>query len=86
MLPTLKPAQTVLLNPSAYKRHKPKPGDVVLAKHPVQPDLITIKRVASLTENAAILLGDNPAESTDSRSLGPIPLTNLLGRIECTFP
>lgn len=86
MLPTLKPAQTVLLSPRAYQQSPPLPGEIVLAKHPNQAHLITIKRVSSATASGVILLGDNPAESTDSRSLGTIPLTNILGRVECTFP
>ena len=32
-----------------------------------------------------ILLGDNPTQSSDSRSLGPFPNERLIGRVVCTF-
>ena len=39
-----------------------------------------LKRVAAVTEEACTILGDRPEESTDSRTFGPVPLANVLGR------
>lgn len=36
-------------------------------------------------KNMVFLLGDNPQESIDSRSFGPLPVTNILGRIILVF-
>lgn len=50
---------------------KPKVGDVVIAKH---HSVEIIKRISQLHDNRVYLLGDNPAESTDSRQFGWLPL------------
>ncbi|MDC1141957.1 S24/S26 family peptidase [Planctomycetota bacterium] len=56
-----------------------KQGDVVLFQHPFQPAL-AIKRVAEITEDGRFdLRGDNPTESSDSRSYGPIRFDKVLG-------
>ena len=82
MWPTLSPGDEVLIAP-----HRPcRVGDVVVATHPTQADTVLIKRLTQLHErDGATLLGDNPAESTDSRTLGPIPLTHLLGPVTSRF-
>ncbi len=46
---------------------KPRAGSVVVAEH---KGLEIIKRVAEVGERGLYLLGDNPAQSTDSRSYG----------------
>lgn len=80
MLPTLQPGETVLVDPRAA----PRAGDLVLALHPHQ-DLLVIKRVSRIDPHGVELLGDNPAQSTDSRHYGPLPLERLRGRVVCTF-
>ncbi len=90
MRPTLPPGRTVLVDPSAYDCAAPKPGDVVLVEHPDprREGLLVVKRVAEVEPQAGqvVVLGDFPTASTDSRDYGPVPLTGLRGRVECTFP
>jgi nickel-type superoxide dismutase maturation protease len=86
MLPVLKPGEVVLVNPYAYRRQRPQAGDIVLARHPSQQGLKIVKRIESITpDNLVILVGDNSAESNDSRDFGPVPLVNILGQVSCLF-
>ncbi len=86
MLPLLKPGDEVLADPRVYRHTAPCPGDIVVAQHPQRTNLHIIKRVVSVTENGCcILKGDNPAESTDSRSFGPITPEQILGRVTRRF-
>lgn len=82
MEPTLQPGQTVLME---RRRRMPKPGDLVVAEHPQRPGFLVIKRVSHKVPGGWILLGDNPAQSSDSRTLGPFPDERLIGRVVCTF-
>lgn len=54
-------------------------GDVVLAVHPLRPDLQIVKRVVRPEGSGWWLEGDNPDSSDDSRSLGPV--SEILGRL-----
>ena len=52
-------------------------GDVVLFKH----GELMLKRIADIQNGQYYLLGDNPNDSIDSRSLGWIPHDKLLGKV-----
>ena len=82
MEPTLQAGQTVLME--AWRR-APQPGDLAVAEHPGRPGFLLIKRVSHQVPGGWILLGDNPTQSSDSRSLGPFPNERLIGRVVCTF-
>ena len=41
-------------------------GDVVLARTPQRPGLEVVKRIAAIDGNHLVLVGDNPARSTDA--------------------
>ena len=68
-------------------------GDVVIAKHPAQPTLNIVKRVALLEREYihshhcrvpaghAWLLSDDSALGTDSRDYGPVPLGLVHSRV-----
>jgi hypothetical protein len=47
-------------------------GDVVLARRPDRPEEETLKRIAALDGDRLELLGDNAADSWDSRRFGPV--------------
>ncbi len=82
MAPALAPGDYVVVDARAYARRAPSPGDVALARDPREPSRTIVKRVAALTpEGDAVLLGDNRAESADSRAFGPVPASGLRGRI-----
>jgi nickel-type superoxide dismutase maturation protease len=58
----------------------PRMGEIVLMRDPRDPERLIIKRVAAVSERDCTVVGDNPEESTDSRTFGPVPLANVLGR------
>lgn len=80
MSPTLKSGDKVLVHPDAPITA----GDIVLAHHPFRRSTQLIKRVCEITADGEyFLIGDNPGESTDSRTLGAFRLTNILGKVVC---
>ena len=61
-------------------RAQPRVGDIVVARHPFRTDVHVIKRLVGFDERGrARLEGDNPRESTDSRTLGHFPPELILG-------
>lgn len=60
----------------AWRFLRPRVGDVVIVRH---HRLEIIKRVDQIKEDAVYLLGDNPAESTDSRQFGWLPMRAVIG-------
>jgi len=78
MWPTLKAGDTVLVKPTLT----PVAGDIVLANHPYKSSVKIVKRVAEiLPDGALILRGDNPLESSDSRSFGSISKRDVIGKV-----
>lgn len=84
MQPTLLDGDEVLV--AGYGKRPPQQGDVVLLQHPLRSDVRVIKRIASLDRDTVFVQGDNPAESTDSRSFGGVPRSKILGRITLVLP
>ena len=78
MQPTLEPGDRVLVRRLRGKT-APVLGSVVVTWHPQRSKLRLIKRLKSVEETGLWLLGDNPAESTDSRQLGAVPTNLLIG-------
>jgi signal peptidase I len=58
---------------------EPKQGAIVLFYTP-QGDL-AVKRCAETADGTFIAHGDNSVESYDSRSYGPVPEDNIVGRV-----
>jgi len=80
MWPTLNAGDTVLVKPTMTLVE----GDIVLANHPYKSSVKIVKRVAEiLPDGALILRGDNPVESTDSRSFGSISKRDVIGKVVC---
>ena len=88
MQPTLEPGDRVLVRRLGRKGQKPAPSleSVVVTWHPQRSKLRLIKRLKSVEETGLWLLGDNPAESTDSRQLGAIPTSLLIGEVVGRLP
>ena len=80
MRPTLSPGDFVLVDTRRYTKHPIQRGDVILAKHPYQSSLL-IKRVSEVTDSGVMVEGDNPLESSDSRSFGELPHGRILGHV-----
>ena len=82
MTPALAPGDYVVVDTRAYLRRAPQPGDIALACDPREPSRVIAKRVAGPDgADGVVLLGDNPDQSTDSRTFGPLPLDALTGRV-----
>jgi len=78
MEPTLHHGEFVLVD----RAQPPVPGELALARHPDDADLLVVKRVAAITpERAWVLTSDNPAAGTDSRQWGPLAPGAVLGRV-----
>ena len=81
MLPGLKDGDELLMNPFAYANARPAEGDIVVALHPRQQDIKIVKRVSVVFDNGVWLVGDNPAESTDSSQYGIFPFKRIVGKV-----
>jgi nickel-type superoxide dismutase maturation protease len=80
MLPNLKNGDGVLINTD----EKVAVGDIVLAKHPFKKSVNILKRISEIDENGNyFLVGDNPPESTDSRTFGALSAKHILGKAVC---
>lgn len=71
------------MEPSLYdgrfvlaRKKPPRVGDVVVA---LQNGREVVKRISSVQDDHYILLGDNGAHSTDSRTLGGVDRQNIRG-------
>jgi len=74
MHPTLPHGKLVV----ALRFKKPRVGDVVVVKH---HRVEVLKRIHEIKGELMYLLGDNPAESTDSRQYGWLPLSAVVGTV-----
>ena len=82
MWPTLSPGDRVLLKPLAGRAALPERGSIVVSRHPFRPSQRLIKRLVDVDgEGSMLLLGDHPAQSTDSRQLGPMARSLLIGAV-----
>lgn len=86
MRPALRPGDWVAVDRWAYRTHPPRPSDIVVAHDPREFERLLIKRVARVHADGSLdLLGDNAAESTDSRTFGPIPSYLVEGRVVARY-
>ncbi|HVS58482.1 MAG TPA: S26 family signal peptidase [Candidatus Saccharimonadales bacterium] len=74
MEPTFKPGQLVV----ATSLTKATPGDVVVLRH---QGIEKIKRIQRVENDQVFVVGDNPAESTDSRQLGFLPRRVIVAKV-----
>jgi len=92
MAPTLLPGDCLYVDPGAYRRRSPKPGEIVVTRDPALSSRHLVKRVGFVPDGprpadgtevppgSVYLLGDAPAGSRDSREFGPVPVALLVGR------
>ena len=57
-----------------------KPNLVVLSEHPLKKDFFIIKRISSIDNDKAFLIGDNPDPnaSEDSHNFGRVDVRNII--------
>ena len=77
MHPTLEEGDRVLVVRSGRARA----GDLVVVPDPRRPDRLVVKRVMVASAAGLTVRGDNPAASTDSRAIGPVPAATVRGRV-----
>ncbi len=81
MLPNLAPGDRVLVR----KGKRFRAGDVVVVKDPRDTSRLLTKRVESLSDIEAFVLGDNSNSSTDSMHFGPVPLDLIVGTVKMRY-
>jgi signal peptidase I len=90
MAPTLQPGDHLLVRPVRRLRRR----DLVVVRDPDVSTRWVVKRVVALPGESVVVdgrtlaagegivvLGDNPAQSTDSRVYGAVPLDDVHGRV-----
>ncbi len=86
MEPAFRTGDRVLVNRLAYRRREPRAGEVVVLHDPERRGHVLLKRIADAPSAAApepsqvYVLGDNIAESRDSRSFGYVDRDAIIGR------
>jgi nickel-type superoxide dismutase maturation protease len=85
MAPTLVAGERVLVV-RLPRRWPVRPGTLVALQHPSPPGataagqrFVMVKRVAAAGPEGLDVRGDNPRESTDSRSFGLMPRSSVVG-------
>lgn len=82
MVPTLLHRDQLLVHYGAELRA----GDVAVLRHPLQQDLLIVKRLVDLGDGGWWVLGDNQdAEVVDSRAFGAVPAELVLGRVRARY-
>ncbi len=86
MVPTLEPGDWLL----AVRAGPIELGDLVVVRHPDR-DLELVKRVAGLPgerdlgPDQYLVVGDNPADSTDGRAFGPVKRSAIAGVVVARY-
>ncbi|POX55600.1 nickel-type superoxide dismutase maturation protease [Streptomyces sp. Ru71] len=77
MVPTLYHGDQLLVRHGARVR----PGDIVVLRHPLQQNLLVVKRAAERRDGGWWVLADNPfGATTDSEEFGVVPDELMVGR------
>jgi nickel-type superoxide dismutase maturation protease len=83
MVPTLRHGDWLLIQyvkgPEAV-RDVVREGDVVVLRHPLQQDLLIVKRAVERRDGGWWVLGDNTFAESDSRQFGAVPDERVLAR------
>ena len=80
MRPSLTDGDYVIVSQLHYLFSKPKARDMIVLKHP-KKDLLMIKRIDRETPYGYFVLGDNIAQSEDSRSFGTVDKSLIVGKV-----
>ena len=78
MEPTLKYGQIVWVNHWYFIINKIRVGDIVVFEKNGKE---LIKRISEISNKLVTVIGDNKADSLDSRSFGKVEINKILGKI-----
>ncbi|GAA2781229.1 nickel-type superoxide dismutase maturation protease [Streptomyces showdoensis] len=81
MVPTLLHGDQLFVQYGARLR----PGNVAVLRHPLQQDLLIVKRLVERRDGGWWVLGDNPDAEGDSRVFGVVPAQLVLGRVRARY-
>ncbi|MGW6567925.1 nickel-type superoxide dismutase maturation protease [Streptomyces sp. NPDC054975] len=81
MVPTLLHGDQLLVHYGGRLR----PGSVAVLRHPLQQDLLIVKRLIERQVGGWWVLGDNPDAEGDSRVFGVVPAELVLGRVRARY-
>lgn len=81
MVPTLLHGDQLLVHYGGRLR----PGSVAVLRHPLQQDLLIVKRLIERQDAGWWVLGDNPDAEGDSRVFGAVPPELVLGRVRARY-
>ena len=80
MQPTLEHGDFVFADVAHYRTHTPTVGELVVVQHPFESRIL-IKRISQVDGQEFSVSGDNPSQSSDSRSFGQLSVEALIGRV-----
>jgi signal peptidase I len=95
MLQAYAPGDRLFVERVTYRLRRPRIGEVVVVRQPGADGRLDLKRIAAspgaevqvagapdfLGHDEWYVLGDNLDESTDSRALGPVRTSDIVGRV-----
>src|SRR5687768_11406114 len=81
MEPTLDDGDWLLVNPDAFRRRAPRPGELVVALDPRDGRRAIVKRVSAVESDGGVILGgDHPAHGQDGSAIGAVDVDALIGQ------
>jgi hypothetical protein len=86
MLPAYRSGDRVVVNRLAYVLRDPRVGSAVVLRDPDVPSRYLLKRIEATTGDTSgglryEVLGDNRAESRDSRAFGAVTRGAIVGKV-----
>lgn len=85
MAPTLLHGDWLLIQKIGSGAELVRAGDVVVLRHPLQQDLLIVKRAVERREGGWWVMGDNAFVESDSRDFGTVPDELVLARARARF-
>ena len=86
MSPTLADGDWIIADRGSHRDYRPQAGDVVIARDPRDTTHLLAKRIDHIDLHGQVwLLGDNVAESTDSRTFGPVRINAIVARVRWRY-
>ena len=85
MAPTLLNGDWLLIQRISSGAELVREGDVVVLRHPLQQDLLIVKRAVERRDGGWWVMGDNAFVENDSREFGTVPDELVLARARGRF-